>query len=105
MTAQTRALDIARLNMVRGDTLYVDNPAVVNNIERLSWRRPSEDGRTTQDVTLEHHPGADSQKVRAWVRHAGVQTFFGGLIGQALWARPGDGDRLGHQRGADASSA
>ena len=26
--AQTRALDIARLNVVRGDTLYVDNPVV-----------------------------------------------------------------------------
>src|SRR3954453_7301898 len=28
--AQTRALTVARKNMVRGDTIYVDNPTVVN---------------------------------------------------------------------------
>ena len=36
----------------------------------------------TQDVTLNIIPATDSQKVRAWVRHPGVQTFFGGLIGK-----------------------
>ena len=79
-SAQGRALGIARLNTVRGDTLYIDNPAVVDNPTAYPGG-----GRvrtvTTQDVTLNIIPATDSQKVRAWVRHPGVQTFFGGLIG------------------------
>ena len=33
-------------------------------------------------MTLNIIPATDSQKVRAFVRHPGVQTFFGGLIGK-----------------------
>jgi hypothetical protein len=79
--AQTRALNIARLNTVRGDTLYIDNPAVVNQSGAYAgggFVRTV----TTQDVTLNIIPATDSQKVRAWVRRPGVQTFFGGLIGK-----------------------
>jgi hypothetical protein len=35
----------------------------------------------TDQVTLNIIPNVDSQKVRAWVRHEGIPTFFGGLIG------------------------
>jgi hypothetical protein len=70
------ALDIARQNKVRTDTIDIRNEA---------WSTTTHGGGgvvhvvQTNQVTLNVIP--DSQKVRAWVRHAGVQTFFGGLIG------------------------
>jgi Putative Flp pilus-assembly TadE/G-like len=73
-SARVRALDIARLNKVRADTLNVENP--------ISTSTPYAWGRVivveTQDVTLNIIP--DSQKVRAWVRRAGVRTFFAKLL-------------------------
>lgn len=75
-SAGNRALDIARQNQVRSDTIDVRSP---------SWAPPQVKpwGKvitvTAPQVTLNIIP--DSQKVRAWVRHAGVQTFFGGLLG------------------------
>jgi hypothetical protein len=73
--AGTRALGIARVNQVRSDTIDVRNP---------DWKPPAiypwgtVHVVETPQVTLNIIP--DSQKVRAWVRHAGVQTFFGGLL-------------------------
>ncbi len=80
-TAQGRALGIARLNVVRGDTLDVRSPVVTpkpNAYPGGGFVRTV----VTQDVTLNIIPATDSQKVRAFVRHPGVQTFFGGLIGK-----------------------
>jgi hypothetical protein len=75
-SAGKRALEIARLNQVRSDTIDVRSPV---------WKPPQNFAWGTvhtvvaPQLTLNIIP--DSQKVRAWVRHAGVQTFFGGLIG------------------------
>jgi hypothetical protein len=74
-SAGNRALEIARVNQVRADTIDVRNP---------DWKPAATYpwGTVyvveTPQVTLNVIP--DSQKVRAWVRHAGVQTFFGGLL-------------------------
>jgi hypothetical protein len=75
-SAWTRALEVARQNKVRFDTLDVRNPAVT--LTTYAWGTV----RTvqTQDVTLNVIP--DSQKVRAWVRRPGIQTFFAGLLGR-----------------------
>ena len=73
--AQDRALIIARLNMVRADTIDVRNPVVTPTSYAWGQVRVVE----TPQLTLNIIP--DSQKVRAWVRHAGVATFFGGLLG------------------------
>jgi len=72
--AGQRALDIARMNQVRTDTIDVQNPVVTNTTYGWGSVRVIE----TPQLTLNIIP--DSQKVRAWVRHAGVQTFFGGLL-------------------------
>lgn len=68
------ALDLARVNQVRTDTIDVQNPVVTNTTYGWGNVRVIE----TPQLTLNIIP--DSQKVRAWVRHAGVQTFFGGLL-------------------------
>jgi len=75
-SAGNRALIIARKNTVRSDTIDVRSPV---------WRTVSYGGGknaytvTTPQVTLNIVP--DSQKVRVWVRHAGISTFFGGMLG------------------------
>jgi hypothetical protein len=74
--AQDRALQLARQEKVRFDTLFAENPAVT--IQTYSFGPVTT--VVTQDVTLNIIPNPDSQKVRAWVRHPGVQTFFGGLL-------------------------
>jgi len=68
------ALDIARVNQVRSDTIDVRSPTATTTTYLWGSVRVVE----TPQVTLNVIP--DSQKVRAWVRHAGVQTFFGGLL-------------------------
>jgi hypothetical protein len=77
--ARVRALAIARVNQVRTDTLYVENPVITTTT--YGWGTvhvvETPPGSRTS-VTLNIIP--DSQKVRAWVRYAGVQTFFGGLL-------------------------
>lgn len=75
-SAQTRGLDIARLNMVRADTLDVRNPVVTTTT--YAWGKVTV--IQTQDVTLNVIP--DSQKVRAWVRRQGVRTSFAKLLGR-----------------------
>jgi hypothetical protein len=73
-SARTRGLDIARANMVRSDTIDVRNPVVTPTT--YAWGKVIV--TETNQVTLNVIP--DSQKVRAWVRHAGVATFFGGML-------------------------
>jgi Flp pilus assembly protein TadG len=74
--AQTRALDIARANQVKADTIDIRNVAVTTNNYAWGIVRTV----TTNEVTLNIIPAVDSQKVRAWVRRAGVQTFFAGML-------------------------
>jgi hypothetical protein len=75
-SAIARSIRIARVNQVRADTIDVRNQTESSathgggGLVRVV---------NTNQVTLNVIP--DSQKVRAWVRHAGVQTFFGGLLG------------------------
>ena len=73
-SAGTWALNIARQNQVRTDTIDVRSPGTTNTTYAWGSVRVIQ----TPQVTLNIIP--DSQKVRAWVRHAGVQTFFGGLL-------------------------
>jgi hypothetical protein len=68
------AIDIARQNQVRADTIDVRNETSQTTTYGWGQVRVIQ----TNQVTLNVIP--DSQKVRAWVRHAGVQTFFGGLL-------------------------
>jgi Putative Flp pilus-assembly TadE/G-like len=68
------ALEIARANQVRNDTVDVRSPTTTNTTYPWGSVRVIE----TSQLTLNVIP--DSQKVRAWVRHAGVQTFFGGML-------------------------
>lgn len=64
--ARTRAKDIARWNKVRNDTLYV---------QTIAWQKNGTEWTDSmRDVTLNIIP--DSQKVRVWVRRAGIRTFF-----------------------------
>jgi hypothetical protein len=73
-SAGTWALAIARQNQVRSDTIDVRSPTWTTST--YAWGTVV--NVEAPQVTLNIIP--DSQKVRAWVRHAGVQTFFGGLL-------------------------
>jgi len=73
-SARFRALDIARWNQVRADTLDVRNPT--SQTSTYAWGTVTV--VQTQDVTLNIIP--DSQKVRAWVRRAGIRTSFAKLL-------------------------
>jgi len=72
--ARIRAIDIARLNKVRSDTLDVRSPTW----QKSTYAWGSVFVSNTQDVTLNVIP--DSQKVRAWVRRAGIRTSFAKLL-------------------------
>ena len=74
-SAQGWGIQVARKNMVRGDTLDIRNETSTTT----SYAWGSVRVVQTNQVTLNVIP--DSQKVRAWVRHPGVVTFFGGLLG------------------------
>jgi Flp pilus assembly protein TadG len=77
--AQARALDIARLNMVRFDTIDVRNPTVRTvNTSTLPIGKVWVVTTPTNKIELNIIP--DSQRVRAWIRRPGVSTFFGGLL-------------------------
>jgi hypothetical protein len=75
-SASKRAVDIARLNQVRADTIDVRQSAAPVTTT-YGWGKV----RVVRMNQLTLNIIPDSQKVRAWVRHAGVQTFFGGLLG------------------------
>ena len=90
--ATDRALSVARQNMVRGDTIYVDNPAILDLANQYPKKSPpiTNDGlvRSIEAsggptwLRVEILPAIDSQKVRVWVRRNGVGTFFGGILGK-----------------------
>ena len=90
-SAGARAFDIARKNMVRADTIDVRDSNFVT--VPIGLTQPVRTWKTASNE-LEFNIIPDSQKVRVWVRHAGVSTFFGGLLG-VPWghvqarARPG----------------
>lgn len=75
--ARIRALNIARQNKVRLDTINIENMIVVESPESFGPVTVV----TTEQVMLNIIPNVDSQKVRAWVSHEGIPTFFGGMIG------------------------
>jgi hypothetical protein len=75
--AGNRAFEIARQNMVRSDTIDVRDSALTDNV--YGWGKVRVWKTASNDLELNIIP--DSQKVRAWVRHAGISTFFGGLLG------------------------
>jgi putative Flp pilus-assembly TadE/G-like protein len=75
--AGNRAFAIARQNMVRSDTVDVRDSTSTDNV--YGWGKVRVWKTASNDLELNIIP--DSQKVRAWVRHAGVSTFFGGLLG------------------------
>jgi hypothetical protein len=77
--ARERALKYAQLNRIRADSLDTLNVQVTVSLESFGPVTTVE----TNEVTLNIIP--DSQKVRAWVRRAGVGTFFAGTIG-VPWA-------------------
>jgi hypothetical protein len=81
--AARRAFEVARLNKVRVDTIdvrdSVETPVTVSWIgctlcRVYTWRTPSND--------LELNVIPDSQRVRAWVRHDRLPTWFAGLLGK-----------------------
>jgi hypothetical protein len=74
--ARDRAFQVARLNKVRVDTIDVRD-STWTKVTRAwgdvyTWRTPSNQ--------LELNIIPDSQRVRAWVRHANLATWFGGML-------------------------
>jgi hypothetical protein len=87
--AGARALSYARRNRVRADTIDIRpasmDAAGVVTVPNAVITDNTYNGipvRTiiTNEVTLNIIPHPDSQKVRAWIRREGVQTFFGGML-------------------------
>jgi hypothetical protein len=82
--ARTRAKDIARQNKVWNDTLFT--PTIAWHHNAIGGLGPTglpslgEWTDSMRDVTLNIVP--DSQIVRAWVRRAGIRTFFAKLLGR-----------------------
>jgi hypothetical protein len=76
-SAQVRAVRLARANQVRKDTVDVRN-LTATDLPAYGWGTKPVRVIQSNQLTLNIIP--DSQKVRAWVRHAGVETFFGGLL-------------------------
>jgi hypothetical protein len=77
-SAGQRAWRIGRKNTVRSDTINVGGSLPAMNTVTYGGGKKAYTYVMPQ-VTLNIIP--DSQKVRAWVRHAGVATFFGGMLG------------------------
>ena len=76
--AIARAMEVARLNKLRLDTLDVrgQNTQTITK----SWGKVFTVTTTSRQVELNVIP--DSQRVRAWVRHANLSTWFGGMLGK-----------------------
>ena len=79
-SAKSRALRFARWNKVRADTLDVRRTAGDSTASKPYPLTLPVVNIQTQDVTLNIIP--DSQKVRAWVRRAGIRTSFAKLLGR-----------------------
>jgi hypothetical protein len=77
--ARNRALEVARLNKVRLDTLDIRD-SVLTPVS-ASWGGTVYTLRTPSNQ-LELNIIPDSQRVRAWVRHANLATWFGGMLGK-----------------------
>jgi len=75
--AQTNALNIARQNKIRADTVDVRNATVTSRDYGASVKYKVYTV-VTNEVTLNIIP--DSQRVRAFVHRDGLATFFGGLL-------------------------
>jgi len=73
-SARNRSIVIARWNKVGNDTLDVRSP--VSTTTSYAWGKVT--NVRTRDVTLSIIP--DSQKVRVWVRRAGLRTFFAKML-------------------------
>ena len=93
------ANEIARWNKVGNDTLDMRNLVWRRtNVVRLG-RRCTDVRTDAWDVTLNIIP--DSQKVRVWVRRAGIRTFFAKMLARPFGHVQAMVDRLGHQRRPD----
>ena len=83
-SARNRAFEVARKNKVRADTLDVRPFPTLTGGQMnkkagpFAWGTMQVTVDSTKDVTIITIP--DSQKVRVFVRRAGVATFFGGLL-------------------------
>ena len=92
--AMNRALTIARKNMVRGDTIYINDSTVVDLINQYPSSGLLNDGKVRSitaaggltSLRINILPAIDSQKVRVWVHREGVGTFFGGFLGKQFGA-------------------
>lgn len=76
--ARERSLRFAQLNRIRADSLDTLN-VVVTPVAVGTGPTGVVTTIETNEVTLNIIP--DSQKVRAWVKRAGIGTFFGGTLG------------------------
>lgn len=77
--AVTRAMQVARLNKLRLDTLDIRGQSAPQRVPK-SWGDVYTVTTTSGQVELNIIP--DSQRVRAWVRHANLPTWFGGMLGK-----------------------
>jgi hypothetical protein len=75
--ARDRALQIARLNKVRLDTIDIRS---FSNLIKVTKPWGDVYTLTTPSNQLELNIIPDSQRVRAWVRHANLATWFGGML-------------------------
>jgi hypothetical protein len=76
--ARDRALEVARLNKVRLDTIDIRS---FSNLIKVTKAWGDVYTLTTPSNQLELNIIPDSQRVRAWVRHTRLPTWFGGMIG------------------------
>jgi hypothetical protein len=77
-SALVRAKEVARNNQVRNDTLYIASVSGYPKTQSYAWTSIPLKVDSMRDVTIAIIP--DSQKVRVWVRRAGIRTFFGKLL-------------------------
>jgi hypothetical protein len=77
-SALRRAKDVARDNKVWNDTLYIASVSGYPKQTTPAWATQPLKVDSMRDVTIVAIP--DSQKVRVWVRRAGIRTFFGKLL-------------------------
>src|SRR4051794_10146941 len=92
--ATDRALVIARKNMVRGDTIYINDSTVIDKTNQYPPGTILNGGKVRSitaaggltSLRINILPAIDSQKVRVWVHRDGVATFFAGMLGKKFGA-------------------
>jgi hypothetical protein len=77
--ARRRALEVARLNKVRLDTINTQGASGLTKVSR-AWGDVYTVTTTNRELELNIIP--DSQRVRAWVRRANMTNWFSGLLGK-----------------------